>query len=179
MTLTNTIFIKMLSGDLISFDIDANETNETNILHKIQSSFQEYSEYKTYPTWRFELMKENDNNYYLLIKDNFIEIKTFPYDLVIRDSRGNRYTKMDIILYSNVEIDRFTVYFDHSESSENESKNFIHTKDIRVKYKSESNKSPIEIISFPKINSRKSLYEMLCYSVSSDIIPNFSDYHFI
>jgi hypothetical protein len=168
-----SIFVKMLSGDLLSFEKE-NVHNIEILLNKIKSSLSE-----EYPLWRLSLFELEKDYYSLFIKDNYINITTEEYDTIVADSRGNRYKKMDIILkyQSNDsnnkynEIYRLTVYFDYKENS------FINSKDTKVKVR-ENKSVSIEILVYPKIEYRKSLLEII-QTVPSDIIPNLSDYHFI
>lgn len=165
-----TIFVKMFSGDLLSFE---KENNIYILLNKIQSSLPE-----EYPLWRLSLFELEKDYYSLFIKDNYINIITEEYDTIVADSRANRYKKMDIILKyqcnepdEDNEIYRLTVYFDYKENS------FINSKDIKVKVQENRNLS-FEILSLPKIETRKSLLQIL-QTVPSYIIPNLLDYHFI
>lgn len=163
------IFVKMLSGHVFSM-------NKKNInIENIKKELVEYSsEYELLPLWRINLIKERDE-YYVFIKDNYVTIKSDVYDTCVRDSKGYKYTKMDIILNSDIEIFRCLLYFDHKEDS------FIYSKDIKYwcRQKNKDTDIDIEIISFPKKESRKSLQEILRICVPYEIIPNFAEYHFI
>jgi len=165
------IFVKMLSGHVFSM-------NKKNInIENVKKELVKYSsEYELLPLWRINLIKEKEKDeYYVLIKDNYVAIKSNVYNTRVRDSKGYKYTKMDIILKSDLEIFRCLLYFDHKEDS------FIYSKDIKYwcRQKNTERDIDIEIISFPKKESRKSLQEILRICVPYEIIPNFADYHFI
>ena len=153
--------IKLLSGDIIPIHLESNIENIDNIDNKIKDAF--YNKFPNNPKESISVFKFE--NFYCVFIKKCSKVSIIKRDFIVKDNRGNNYTKFDFIVDEN--DSKVSFYEKVSFKDEEEDEKYLLEDDVKRLVFNEN----FELISRKNIMyNTKELFQKITFKFPEDIL---------